>query len=75
MSPQGAIPGGIGGRWRSVLPRGGALPDDVCRWRHRGVLALLWLHLPAPFLFALPRGRSPLHGLLDVMPGRWVGSA
>lgn len=31
------------------LPRGGALPDEIWWRRHRGIVALLWLHVPAIF--------------------------
>ena len=55
----------LAGRIRSQLPRGGTLPDDVWRYRHRAVLTLLWLHLPALYLFALARGDNWLHSLLE----------
>src|SRR3712207_2563070 len=29
---------------RAVLPRGGSLPEESWRIRHRAILALLWLH-------------------------------
>ncbi len=48
---------------RSALPRGGALPDDVWRDRHRGVLILLWIHVPALFVFALIRGNPWAHAI------------
>lgn len=40
------------GIWRT-LPRGGRLPDDVWLARHRGILALLWLHVPVIFAIVL----------------------
>ncbi len=52
-------------RARSYMPRGGTLPDDVWRSRHRGILAVLWIHVPALFVFSLARGKPLLHGLLD----------
>ena len=52
-------------RLRSVLPRGGALPTDVWRSRHQGILVLLWLHIPLLFVYAVLRGNSWLHGLLE----------
>ena len=52
-------------RTRSFLPRGGTLPDDVWRSRHRGILLLLWLHVPALFVFALVRGNRWYHALLE----------
>ena len=57
--------GRLAARIRSELPKGGTLPDDVWRDRHRAVLTLLWLHLPALYLFALARGNSWLHALLE----------
>ena len=50
---------------RSFLPRGGTLPDDVWRSRHRGILLLLWLHVPALFIFALVQGNRWYHALLE----------
>ena len=38
---------------RSVLPRGGALPEKVWADRHRWILRLLWAHAPFLFLAAL----------------------
>jgi two-component system sensor histidine kinase/response regulator len=49
----------------AALPRGGTLPDDVWRTRHRGILLLLWLHVPALLLFGLVRGYNPLHVLSE----------
>jgi len=49
-----------------VLPAGGALPVDVWRARHRGIVRLLWSHVPALFLFAVARGNSWGHGLVEV---------
>jgi diguanylate cyclase (GGDEF)-like protein/PAS domain S-box-containing protein len=50
-------------RLLASLPRGGALPDDVWRQRHRGILLLLWAHVPAVAVFALTRGQPLLHSL------------
>jgi len=50
---------------RSLLPTGGTLPVDIWEIRHRGILTLLWLHVPALFLFALARGNSPVRALLE----------
>ena len=45
--------------WRSRLrgwvPQGSALPEEVWAQRHRGIVALLWLHAPGVFIFALTR--------------------
>jgi signal transduction histidine kinase len=34
-------------RVRGTLPQGRSLPDDVWRGRHRAILIILWLHVPA----------------------------
>jgi hypothetical protein len=60
-------------RLPSHLPHGGTLPDEVWRSRHRGILLLLWLHVPARMavqgsglglviaksIVGRPRGRAP----------------
>jgi two-component system, sensor histidine kinase and response regulator len=48
-----------------MLPKGGTLSDAVFHQRHRGILTLLWLHVPALFLFALVRGKDWRHGLFE----------
>ena len=50
-----------------LLPAGGSLPEDVWRSRHRGILILLWAHVPALLLFALARGRTLPHAVVDVV--------
>ena len=53
-------------RWATrLLPGGGTVPDDVRARRHRGILTLLWLHVPALVVFALVMGESLLHGLVE----------
>ena len=52
-------------RLRRWLPEGSMLPEDVWVRRHRGVLTLLWLHVPALFLFALLRGQTVGHSLFE----------
>ncbi|MGH9010480.1 MAG: putative bifunctional diguanylate cyclase/phosphodiesterase [Acidimicrobiia bacterium] len=47
------------------LPQGSMLPDAVWSQRHRGILTLLWLHVPALFLYALVRGQSLGHSLFE----------
>ena len=47
----------------SRLPTGGTLPEDVWRRRHRGIVLLLWLHVPAIFVFALTMDMSLTHSL------------
>ena len=50
---------------RGVLPRGGALPEDVWRSRHRGILVLLWLHVPVILAVAALRDVELLHAALE----------
>ena len=50
---------------RGVLPRGGALPDDVWRSRHRGILVLLWMHVPVILAIAALREVDPVHAALE----------
>jgi signal transduction histidine kinase len=46
-------------RVRGTLPQGRSLPDDVWRGRHRAILLILWLHVPALTLLALLTGGHP----------------
>ena len=46
-------------RVRGTLPQGRSLPDDVWRSRHRAILLILWLHVPALALLALVVGDGP----------------
>ncbi|MBB4660917.1 putative bifunctional diguanylate cyclase/phosphodiesterase [Conexibacter arvalis] len=55
-------------RLRAWLPHGSSLPDEVWRRRHAGLLALLWAHVPALFVFALASGVSTGHALLELVP-------
>jgi diguanylate cyclase (GGDEF)-like protein/PAS domain S-box-containing protein len=43
------------------LPQGRMLPDDVWIRRHRGILTLLWLHVPVLFAYALIQGQGVAH--------------
>ena len=63
-------------KWRPFLFRrppelktwfstGSSLPDDVWAQRHRWILALLWLHIPGIFIFALVRHVPAGHGALE----------
>ena len=52
-------------RLRAVLPQGGSLPDEIWRTRHRGIMAVLWLHSAAIPVYALERGFSLGHALLE----------
>jgi PAS domain S-box-containing protein len=47
-------------------PTGRLLADDAWSSRHRGLLTVLWLHVPGLFVFAVARGLDLLHGLVDV---------
>jgi hypothetical protein len=53
------------GRLGNWLPQGNMLPDAVWVQRHRGILTLLWLHVPALFVYALLRGQTVGHSLLE----------
>ncbi|MFN2588828.1 MAG: hypothetical protein ABR613_12030 [Actinomycetota bacterium] len=53
-------------RLRAMLPRGGALPASLWTSRHRAIVALLWIHVPALFVMALLRGFDPLHAVAEV---------
>ena len=39
-------------RVRGTLPQGRSLPDEVWWGRHRAILIILWLHVPALALLA-----------------------
>ena len=63
----------LASRW---LPRGNTLPTAVWRARHRGILILLLVHVPAVFVFALARGESALHGAVESgLVGTWAAAA
>jgi diguanylate cyclase (GGDEF)-like protein/PAS domain S-box-containing protein len=67
VAPTGATAAEVGPRkpWRAraadFLPRGGGL--DAAAWaaRHRAIVALLWLHVPALVAVGLAAGVAPLH--------------
>ena len=50
---------------RAVLPRGGSLPEESWRIRHRAILALLWLHAIGIAAFGVAAGYGPLHSLTE----------
>src|SRR5712692_9773590 len=50
---------------RGHLPRGSTLPDEVWAQRHRWILALLWLHVPALFVFSLVRRQTLAHASIE----------
>ena len=53
------------GRFLSFLPRGRSLPEDVWVRRHRGILRVLWGHVPVLFVYALTTGASISHALFE----------
>ena len=70
MNPPVAV-GAVGvaarawGALRQWLPEGGLLPGPVWADRHRGVLILLWLHVPGLALFAVVVDEPSVHALLE----------
>jgi len=52
----------------SLLPRLAGLPDDLWESRHRGIVAVLWAHIPALTAYGLLTGRSVPHMLVDMSP-------
>jgi signal transduction histidine kinase len=46
-------------RVRGTLPQGRSLPDEVWRSRHRAILLILWLHVPALAVLAVLYGDDP----------------
>jgi PAS domain S-box-containing protein len=50
-------------RIQSTLPRGQTLPDDIWKRRHRGILALLWVHVVALPIFAISQGYGVVHSV------------
>jgi signal transduction histidine kinase len=50
-------------RARALLPHGRTLPDGEWAARHRGLLLVLWLHLPGLAAIGLWRGAEPLYVL------------
>jgi diguanylate cyclase (GGDEF)-like protein len=65
------VSGPAGHRVRTLLnalPTGRPLTDDRWEPRHRGIVVLLLLHVPALFAMGLVTGRGALHSLVDVFP-------
>jgi signal transduction histidine kinase len=52
---------------RRHLPRGGALPEDVWRQRHRGILLLLWLHVPVILTIAIAQDVGVAHAAFETL--------
>jgi len=48
-------------RVRQAFSGGSTLPDELWAQRHRWILGLLWLHVPAVYLFALAQGVGVAH--------------
>ncbi|HWD71955.1 MAG TPA: ATP-binding protein [Actinomycetota bacterium] len=53
------------GRIRAWLPEGGSLPEEAWWQRHRVLLVIIALHVPAIVIFAVVRGYGFRHGLLE----------
>jgi diguanylate cyclase (GGDEF)-like protein len=51
---------------RRALPTGNLLPDDVWRQRHRVIVAVLWLHVPALVLFGVAMSLDAIHTMSEV---------
>ena len=51
------------------------LPDEVWAQRHRGILILLWVHVPALFLYALVRGKGPGHSFFEAIAVAFFAAA
>ena len=56
---------GSGGWVRRLLPRGLELPEDQWQRRHRVILGILWLHAVGLVFFAIFRGNSLAHSVLE----------
>jgi anti-sigma regulatory factor (Ser/Thr protein kinase) len=54
--------------FRSVLPRGQTLPDDVFQLRHLWIQRLLWFHVVALPIFGVVQGYSVQHSILESSP-------
>src|SRR2546422_10871982 len=64
--------------WATVkhaLPRGKTLPEDAWERRHRAMLAILWAHVPALFVFARLRGYDMADSVGPVVPIALAGEA
>jgi diguanylate cyclase len=54
--------------WRAVratVPEGGSLPNEIWDRRHRGIVALLWLHVAGIPIYGLIRGVGPIHIVME----------
>jgi PAS domain S-box-containing protein len=48
-----------------LVPEGRPLPEPVWRRRHRGIVALLWVHVVGLAVFAIATGAEPRHALAE----------
>jgi methyl-accepting chemotaxis protein len=55
-------------RLLAILPKGLELDEQAWGQRHRVILTVLWLHVPAVLAIALLRGYSPIHSVSETMP-------
>jgi diguanylate cyclase (GGDEF)-like protein/PAS domain S-box-containing protein len=53
-------------RVRAILPQGNAITPESWDRRHRAIVALTWIHVPALFLVGVERGYGVVHPLLEV---------
>jgi diguanylate cyclase (GGDEF)-like protein len=51
---------------RATLPRGNAITPESWTRRHRAILTITWLHVPALYLVGVQRGYGLFHPLLEV---------
>jgi diguanylate cyclase len=59
---------GISMAWRAaraILPEGGSLPNEIWERRHRGIVALLWLHVAGIPVYGLILGVDPAHFVME----------
>jgi PAS domain S-box-containing protein len=68
VASQGAASPNIIDGIRRLFPEGLALPEEVWRARHRVIVRLLFLHAAGLLIFALARGFSIDHGLIEASP-------
>ncbi len=52
----------------ATLPRGNAITPESWRRRHRAILTLVWLHVPALYIVGIQKGYGPIHPLLEISP-------
>jgi diguanylate cyclase (GGDEF)-like protein/PAS domain S-box-containing protein len=60
---------------KRALPRGKTLPEDAWERRHKAMLSILWVHVPALFIFARARGYTVAGSLDPVIPVALAGVA